>query len=216
MKKFLVRILQFIPFGMISYIIFICIWGNIASQKYKPNLIYKYGSAGHTLERLNEIKKESNIDILFLGSSHAYRGFDTSIFNKHKIYSFNLGTTSQTPFQTKILIDYYLDQLAPNTIIIEVYPWSFCADGLESSLDIITNSNELLLSTVLSLKQNHIKSYNTFIYSLYNYLFNRNVNHEYRTSIGKDQYIKGGYVRREIEFHKNDTPDNNNKWEFQN
>ena len=89
------------------------------------------------LTRLNEVKNIKNIDILFLGSSHTYRGFDTRVFKKNGYNSFNLGSSSQSPIQTLTLTKRYLNQLNPKLIVYEVYPTTFTIDGIESSLDII-------------------------------------------------------------------------------
>ena len=40
-----------------------------------------------------------NIDVLVLGSSHAYRGFDPRIFKKAGIKLFNFGSSGQTLLQ---------------------------------------------------------------------------------------------------------------------
>ena len=67
------------------------------------NLIYKQ-RGGHLHSRLLEINKHQNVDVLFLGSSHAYRGFDTRIFKESGIASFNLGSSSQAPVQSLLLL----------------------------------------------------------------------------------------------------------------
>ena len=98
-------------------------------------LIIELDSYGHMYSRISEIKNQEDVDILFLGSSHAYRGFDTRIFLENGYKSFNLGSSAQTPTQTKVLVERYLGSLNPELVIYEVYPKTFTMDGVESSLD---------------------------------------------------------------------------------
>ena len=57
-----------------------------------------------------------------------------------------------------------MKKLNPDLLIIEVYPWTFTSDGLESTLDIIANSQNFFLNTQLMLIQKHIKSLNSYIF----------------------------------------------------
>ena len=82
-------------------------------------------------------RKIKNVDVLFLGSSHAYRGFDPRIFRKRGYSSFNLGSSAQTPSQTKVWLKRYLKHLNPKIVIYEVYPGTFSSDGIEASLDLV-------------------------------------------------------------------------------
>ena len=77
MKKFISKIFLFLLLLFIIYSSLLYVFGGINNSRFKPNLIYK---TSHNSIRLNEVKNKENLDILFLGSSHAYRGFDTRIF----------------------------------------------------------------------------------------------------------------------------------------
>lgn len=176
------------------YFIALCLAGDLLSPKITKNLIYKYGAAGQSLNRFNEVKQVKNIDILFLGSSHTYRGFDNRIFKNHGFTSFNLGSSSQTPLQTNILLDRYLNQLNPQIVIYEVYPITFTLDGLESALDLVTNDQNDFSSWKMALTLNHIKLYNSLIYSTYRQITNKIKLTDVKSTIGNDQYISGGFV----------------------
>ncbi len=169
-------------------------------QVLKPNLNYKRGGAGHLLSRLNEVKDKKNLDILFLGSSHAYRGFDTRLFENDSTLVFNLGSSSQTPKQTEVLLERYLDALTPKLVIYEVYPETFAMDGVESANDLVSNDQNDLLSLKMAMEINHIKVYNTLLYSVADQLLKKN-NHE--DSIhGRDTYIPGGFVQTELRHYQ--------------
>ena len=94
MRKFLKSILLFIPFSLAIYIVLIVVWGEVFPQFLKPNLNYKLGSYGNLYSRINEAKKVKDVNILFLGSSLAYRSFDTRIFKNHGYNTFNFGSSS--------------------------------------------------------------------------------------------------------------------------
>lgn len=152
--------------------------------------------------RLSEIKNHGDVDILFLGSSHAYRGFDTRIFLDNGYKSFNLGSSAQTPSQTKALVKRYLESLNPEIVIYEVYPATFNIDGVESSLDIIANDKNDSHSLNMALKINNIKTYNTLIYGLTRDLLGLNKSFSEPIIKGNDKYISGGYVEKEIGFYQ--------------
>ncbi len=208
--------LKFSVFILVFYSILIIFWGRFAPAILRPNINYTYRTYGFTNTRLNEISNFKNIDILFLGSSHAYRGFDTRIFNNAGLKSFNLGSSSQTPVQTEILIKRYLDSLKPKMIIFEVSPLSFSTDGVESTLDIISNDKNDLNSIKLALNQNNLKIYNTLFYSCFHSIYrDLFVEKKYAEDIkkGNDMYISGGYVEKEFKLFKYvNYPET--KWEF--
>lgn len=171
-------------------------------NKLRPNFNYPLGKFGHTNSRLNEVEKINNIDILFLGSSHTYRGFDPRIFKSHGFTSFNLGSSAQTPIQTQMLLKKYLDKLNPKFIIYEIDPLALTSDGVESSLDIIANTHyNDLYSYEMAIKLNHIKTYNALLYATITN--NLPLNNRFVEPIkrGSDTYIKGGYVEKEIKYY---------------
>lgn len=213
MKRFIKSILLFIPFIIAMYILLVCIWGEWGPGEVEKNLNYRIGSYGHTYSRLQEVKRTKNIDILFLGSSLSYRGFDVRIFKNAGHNTFNLGSSAQTPIQTEALLERYLDELNPKTIIYEVYPAFFSSDGIESSLDIIGNDQTDLESFKMALKLNHIEVYNTLAYGFYRDIFDKNSTYNEKTRKKNDTYIDGGFVEKDLEFfeyikYEKDT------WEF--
>lgn len=202
MKRFISNTVLFLFFTSLFYLTFLFVWGSCAHPLFKPNLNYRIGSYGHMHSRLAEIKNYSDVDILFLGSSHAYRGFDTRTFLNDGYKSFNLGSSSQTPLQTKVLIKRYLKNLNPKLVIYEVFPTTFSIDGVESTLDIIANDVNDSLSLKLVLENNNIKSYNTLIYGYMQDFMGLNKSFSEPIIKGKDKYISGGFVEKELSFYK--------------
>lgn len=202
MKKFIVNTTIFLLFTSVFYIVFLNLWGRYAPPRFKPNINYRIGSYGHMYSRISEIKNYGEVDILFLGSSHAYRGFDTRIFSKNGYKTFNLGSSAQTPIQTKVLLNRYLDRLNPKLVIYEVYPETFTIDGVESSLDIIANDKNDFQSLSMAFKINNIKTYNTLIYGLTRDLLGLNTSYTEPIIKGNDKYVSGGFVEKKMRFYQ--------------
>lgn len=177
------------------YVLFIMLWGSFLSIDLNTNMVFKQ-RGGHLHTRISEIPNYRNIDILFVGSSHAYRGFDPRIFDKAGLSSFNLGSSSQAPVQSLVLLKKYLNHIQPKCVVFEICPQVFSSDGVESSLDIISNDTIDWHSTKMVFEINNFKTYNTFIYSAVRQYFKLDKNFIEEKTIGKDTYISGGYVQR--------------------
>lgn len=213
MKRFIKAISVHSILILILFVLSIIILGNIDSLR-RNFLYYRIGSYGHMYTRLKDFDTIKNVDILFLGSSHSYRGFDPRIFKDSGYKIFNLGSSRQTPIQTEFLIENYLDSIQAKFVIIETFPLMFCDNGIESSLDIISNSKVSFKSLKLALKQNSLIVYNTLIYSLYrDVLLNEKEIFSEARQKENDVYIKGGFVEKEMAFFK--VRDyNKQSWEF--
>jgi hypothetical protein len=204
MKRFVKSIIIFAFLLIPSYCMYLFFWG-FTSGKIKSNLNYYLGIHGHLHTRLQEIKNFKDVDILFLGASQTYRGFDTRIFNEYGFYTFNSGSSNQTPLQTKVLLNRYLDELNPKLIIYEVSPEIFYIDGVESALDLISNDKNDSESINMAFAINHIKVYNTLIYAFERDLLHLNSNFHQPLQDKDDIYISGGYVEhRTSDFSDNE------------
>lgn len=202
MKKFITSILTFIPLALVIYIGLVCVWGSNFPTRHRPNLIYSLGDWGHIFSRMKEVKTYSDVDILFLGSSHAYRGFDVRKFDSLGLKTFNLGTSAQTPIQTKALLKRYLTKLNPDTIIYEVSPILLSYEPVESTLSLIANDKNDLHTLEMVLDINHVKTYNTAIYATYRDLKGLNQEFKENKSRADDLYIPGGYVQKRMKRYR--------------
>lgn len=190
MKKFIINIVVFSCVYVLLHVFVVCLLGK--------NLVYyRIGSYGHMFSRIKEIPLQNNPDILFIGSSRSYRGFDPRIFLKHGITTFNLGSSSQTPKQTEVLLKKYLVEINPKSIIFEVSPNNFLVDGIESTTDLISNDHIDFEICKLALRSKNVKVLNTLIYGAFQ---------EYVHSIrefyvedrykNEDVYVSGGFVEK--------------------
>ncbi len=200
-KQFFLSIILFIPFAMLIYITFLIIGYYFPAIYPKPNNVY-YGFNPKMYLRMEDIKNYNDVDVLFLGSSHSYRSFDTRIYEDNNLRCFNLGSSSQTPIQTEVLLQRYLKHFNPKTIVFEVSPMIFSLDGIESSLDFIANYRKHNLCITKLVKWYNIKTINALIVRQYKEFINVNRDFHVDSKIGKDLYISGGFVEREISFYK--------------
>jgi hypothetical protein len=215
MKIFLKRFILFVCFFSFFYFGCVSLWGLIFPSNIAKNIKYKLGSYSHLNRIVQDLASFTDVDILFLGTSRTYRGFDPRIFMKDGIKSFNLASSSQTPIQTEVLVNQYLHSLNPKLVVYEVFPEAFSNDGVESALDLIANGRiDFDYQTLkMALAVNHITVYNTLIYGMIRDLLNLD---NKTIKIHRDKYIKGGFWEREISFFENNEVYPLKKLEFAN
>lgn len=82
-----------------------------------------YKSDFHPRIRWEDFYKLSkNIDLVFLGSSHAYRSFNPKIFEgKLGVTSFNMGDSSQNPVDSYYVLKETLKRNKPKLVVYEQY-----------------------------------------------------------------------------------------------
>jgi hypothetical protein len=193
---FIKRTLLFIFQGILIYLIMVVLAGMILPASLFNNIKFIKGGYGHLYTRLSEADTISYADVIVVGSSHAYRGFDPRIFHSSNIRMFNLGSSAQSPVASEILLDYYIDRLKPSVVIYEVYPLTFTIDGVESAIDIISNSPSIIISTKLLSDITDLSVLNTYLFSVGRYItpFYKDFN---ESRIKKnDKYIMGGFVEK--------------------
>ena len=184
------------------YLPLLFIWGDVMPYWLYTSLKYKQGHSS-TIIMLDEARRTKNPDVLILGSSHAYRGFDVRIFNTAGYSAFNLGSSSQTPLQTYVLLQRYLKNIRPKFVIYEVYPGTFATRGIEGAADLISNDINDSLSYSMDLKINHLITYNTLAYGYY-HDFTRGVPQTPAADLApEDTYIPGGYVEKTVTYFRN-------------
>ncbi len=98
------------------------------------------GGRFFSLSRFREAARHPPVDVVVFGSSHAYRGFDPRIFAAAGHSLMNLGSTNQTPLNSRWLAEIYLPLLRPKLVIFEVYHQTLAGDGLESCRDLAVNT----------------------------------------------------------------------------
>jgi hypothetical protein len=178
-------------------------FGTLLPKGYCKNLNYKLGSYGQMNTRLKEADSIQKIDILFIGASDAYRGFDPREFKKSGFATFNLGSSSQSPLQSEILLKDYLKVLKPEKVVYAVSNFTLCSDGVESSLDFVANRKLDRKIIPMVLKVQNAKSINTLLYAWFRQNLSADNNFEEPRVTDEDIYIDGGYVEKKfLDFNK--------------
>ncbi|MBP6312568.1 MAG: hypothetical protein KA408_09890 [Flavobacteriales bacterium] len=194
--KYLGQLLLFACFLLMVYPLIIAFGRTVFPASYMRNVPYPVGGYGHTHTRVSEAETTGKVEILFLGSSHAYRGFDTRIWKARGFTSFNYGTSAQTPLQSELLFTSSLTTLQPKVLIMEVNPILFTNDGVESTLDLIANRPIDMATVCMVYREEHIKTTNALLYGVLRQSigFDKNL----REAAAEDNalYIPGGFVER--------------------
>ena len=214
MKKFLINIGLFGLFAVVFYLVIMPLWSSFLPSYMSKNVRSCMGCYGHTFTRMQDAQKTKNVDVLIVGSSHAYRGVDPRILKKDGISAFNLGSSAQTPINTKVLLHQYLDQIKPKLVVYEAYAGTMNIDGVESSLDILSNNKIDINSIKMANEIHNLLAYNTLIFSGFRQTFGLNKTFSEVAHQGEDTYISPtGYV--ETKFRKNIFNDEKiSKWDL--
>lgn len=199
MYRFLGRLGIFSVFSLFIYLFLLIIWSFLPAEFHKNLPLKKYANMPIS-KMLKDLKSQTPVDVLFLGASHTYRGFDVRIFQQNGLSCFNLGTSSQTPIQTEILLKTYLHQLKPKLVIYEVYPECFTLDGLESTLDFLMYDHLNFGHAKMLLNSSNIKAYNLFSFMYVFQCFGISVP-ENQADNSMDHYITKGYTERDLEYY---------------
>lgn len=213
MIRFLKRLCLFAPVAVIFYLAGLLLAGFCIPEKYTPNLRVRSLNVGHLYTRLQEADTiQGPVDVLFLGSSHAYRNFDPRNFKG--LRTFNLGSSAQTHLQTGLLLDRYLDRMQPAVIVYEVYPMMFGRDGMEAMVDIAINYKNDRHSIATLFRTGNIAVFNSVAFAwMRDLLIYRSKLPQRRQENPGGTYVDGGYVQGEHARFRYETYDTR-KWVF--
>ena len=148
-------------------------------------------------DRFREIDAYRNVDILFIGSSHCYRGFDPRIFERAGYRSFNMGSTSQSPLNSYYLAKAFVPRLRPSLTIIEVYLAPMMEDGLESTLDLIANAPNCSTLLPMAIATRDLRAVNALLVFALGGRRSVDLRSSTPSSPQRQRYIHGGYVERD-------------------
>lgn len=202
MKRFTLNIITFIPLCVVIYGCAIYVFGVFSEEQSGNNIKYMRGGLGHTYSRLLDAEQVRDLDILFIGTSLTYRGFDTRIFKEQGIESFNLGTSGETPIQAELMLTKYLENLNPKLVIYEINTEWFGNNGSGAALDIISNSNPIDLAILKMVSRvPDIQVFNTTIYAIMKSIFDDDQFIESHEKYGQKYIKNGGFVESPIKFN---------------
>src|SRR5690349_21248823 len=94
---------------------------------------------GLTYKKFREFNTEEKFDIIVLGSSHAYRGYDPKIFESYGYKMYNLGSSAQSLLASYVIARNYIKRDNCRTVIIDLYDRIFKHSSIESLSDVTQN-----------------------------------------------------------------------------
>lgn len=136
------RILLFTAATVLLYITGIETLGR--SKVLGRALIYRTGNyyqwpGGSSWQRYREYDPGVRRDVVIIGSSHAYRGYDPAVFVARGHSAFNLGSSGQAPLNSRFLIEHYLDSTNAPLLVYDVFEGVFNNTGFESTANLVPN-----------------------------------------------------------------------------
>jgi hypothetical protein len=107
---------------------------------------------------------DEQYDIFVVGSSHAYRGYDPRVFQKHHFRLFNAGSSAQHPVVTGLVLKNMLPQIKKKPfVIIDVYDRILELDFQESSGRMMMNCSDPNLAKQILFYRLDVVTINNFI-----------------------------------------------------
>jgi len=154
---------------------------------------------GQSSYMFEELRSIDDVDVVWIGSSHAYRTFDPRFFADRGVSTFNMGTSGQTPINTYFLIDHFLDDVRPRAVVMEVY-WNVLTwDGVESTLDIVANGVPAPWILRMAVATRDIRAVNSFIRRLVD-IRRPQLEEVQPTLFVGDTYVDRGFVEKDPAF----------------
>ncbi len=160
--------------------------------------IPRAGEIGQAKLMIDDAARAGQVDLLFLGSSHAYQSFDPRFFAKRGLRAFTLGSSGQSPAQGYYLQRRFLRSMRPRLVVYEVWWNSLAGDGEEATLNLTAN-----LPLSLDLVRMNLATRNVFVYGG---LVRRIVGgaksdpERHVPSVAWGQYVGNGYVEAPAEY----------------
>lgn len=191
MKQLLRNIILFLPLALCFTVLMLWIFGGTG---YLQNVTYRLGHDDHLHTKVLEARQVHDVDVLFLGSSHAYRTFDPRIYAQRNLRTFNLGSSNQTPLQTEVLLHSLLDSLRPRLVVFEVHPDIMAHDGVEAAIYQLCNVPPCWAMVPMALRTHNMRVWATAAYAIPHNLCSE----EYKRFVEpQGMYVPGGYVEHE-------------------
>lgn len=211
-------------------IIFMYLFSMYCLNKIKINnipMIYRVSGifcykGGNTFRKFKDYDQNKTYDVIVIGSSHAYRGYDPRIFGKHKLEMFDLGSSGQTLLNTYYIAKNYIKASSCKLVILDIYDIALSENGMEPAADLIenmTSSSTALemafamkdpravnMATLRMMRLNEAPSFQDTAYVMNGYSENKRTaeamnKDKYRSyyNLNKDQLM---YLKKILEYFK--------------
>jgi hypothetical protein len=173
LRKILVNGLLFMITALSVYLILFAILFFIAPGGIP--LIYRTSKGnvwegGGTYVKFREFNCNEKWDIVILGSSHAYRGYDPRIFAEKGYKTFNLGTSDQNMMCSYYIAKNYVNRSNCRMVILDLYDRVFTQQNLESMSDVVHNITSDKAAFQVAMSSRDIRGLNMFTLRQFNKL----------------------------------------------
>jgi len=108
-------------------------------------------------------KGSSDNDLLVIGSSHAYRGYDPRIFQRNGIDMYSAGSGFQNTLASFVLLENIFIPKKNDIVIIDLFDQTFEGDGVGSYARLIQNVTSYTAATELARRQPDIRTFNSLM-----------------------------------------------------
>lgn len=162
--KFAGRLFLFIVSALIAYSVLFVTLYSISSGGIPLVFRAVRGNVwpgGGTYVKFKEFDKGGPYDIVILGSSHAYRGYDPRNFESLGYKTFNLGTSDQNIICSYHIAKGYLHRSNCKMVILDIYDRVFTRENFESFSDVIQNVSSDPTAIKLAVSSHDIRAINT-------------------------------------------------------
>jgi hypothetical protein len=103
---------------------------------YRVGDYYKW-KGGQSVHMWKDFDPKEHYDVLVLGSSHAYRGYDPAHFAERGLRMFNMGSTAQTPMNSYHLLKAYGTKAHTDAVVLDIYDNTMDVMGMECASDLL-------------------------------------------------------------------------------
>lgn len=134
---------------------------NNISMAYRVSGIFCY-KGGNTFQKFKDYDPNKRYDIIVIGSSHAYRGYDPRIFERYKLNLFNLGSSGQTLLNTYYIAKNYIKASSCKLVILDIYDIALSENGMEPTGDLIENMTSSSAAFEMALAMKDPRALNMF------------------------------------------------------
>lgn len=145
---------------------------NSINYKSKPAVYitndYYIWKGGDTYEKFKSADSLQNLDVIIAGSSRAYRHYNPLYFRSRGISAWNLGSSAQTIENTYSVVKNVVIPSSPRVLLLDVASLGFESKSIESSVDLITNTDYPKVKYDLLIQNKDIRLFNTAVVSFYN------------------------------------------------
>lgn len=173
MRKLLTQGFLFILVSLGAYIVtfailyFIPSGGIPMAYRAVKGVIWE---GGPSWKKMRDFPEGESFDLIFIGSSHAYRGYDPANFSQAGIKSFNLGTSNQHQMASYSIARQYIKPGTCKMVLIDIYDRVFASDGYESMSDMVINSEHDTQAWDVALRMKDIRAANMLLFRYFNKL----------------------------------------------